>query len=343
MFKNILKIIVIVVATSLIVGGGVYFLMNNKLQKEVENLNNQTLSPIDTKQSVNKEDKRGNNLSDYSAGDVIDPDYHGADGPQDSMADWKTYILKNLSFNYAKNWTVIFTNKVTEQLNDLVLHVTKNSSEPYPDGLWLRTSNDRSGISSDYILSSNRTFSFNQSGDSYIKFILNNGVTIYAECNYSLEGISVLETCNKIVSTIKIRPQDQTSENNNNIYENKEFGIKFQYQEVNKYEKTDSGIEFDLTDFEGGQKYFYRFHVMKEGDIYVDGLPLSLENILNRELQGETEQFVVNGYEAVRFENLGMCDGPTIVIFGDEYVYEFNKTCGGFDELNEIIESIEFI
>ena len=123
----------------------------------------------------------------------------------DETANWKTYTYKDLSFKYPEDWTVVFDSEVWGQPNGFSLHVMKTGDGGFqPDELGLSTYNDRSDTPSDYILSTNRIFSLNQSGDSYIKFVTN-GTTIFAGCGYYSKGTATLDVCNKIVSTVETK------------------------------------------------------------------------------------------------------------------------------------------
>ena len=125
--------------------------------------------------------------------------------PKDETANWKTYTYKNLSFKYPEGWTVVFDSEISGQPNGFSLHITRTGDGGFqPDELILSTHNDRSGMPSDYILSTNRIFSLNQSGDGYIKFVTN-GTTIFAGCGYYSKGKATLDVCNKIISTIEIK------------------------------------------------------------------------------------------------------------------------------------------
>lgn len=119
-------------------------------------------------------------------------------------ATWKTYTYKNISFKYPQDWIVIFDSTVSGQPNGFSLHVNKKDEIGYqPDGLYISTHNDRSGTNDDYVLSTDKVFNLRKNGDSYIKFIRNTNITIYAGCAYRSRGQPTLDICNQILSTFK--------------------------------------------------------------------------------------------------------------------------------------------
>ena len=132
------------------------------------------------------------------------------------------------------------------------------------------------------------------------------------------------------------------------IYRNEEFKILFKHSAENLQE-TDKGIIFgELGNFESEERPYFQFRAMIKEKATIPSMPqgekLTLENVLNRENYGGLmEEFQINSYNAVRFENFGICDGPEILVFTDEFVYDFIKECGGFEELNKIVDSIIFL
>jgi len=38
-----------------------------------------------------------------------------------------------------------------------------------------------------------------------------------------------------------------------------------------------------------------------------------------------------------------MCDVPSVYVYGSVYVYQFRKSCIGFDELDRVVDSIKFL
>ena len=131
-------------------------------------------------------------------------------------------------------------------------------------------------------------------------------------------------------------------------YRNEEYKISFKHP-ANNLQIINTGIIFGkLGDFEGNKRPYFQFRATTREEATIpsmlQGEKLTLENVLNRENHGGLmEAFQVNGYNAVRFENLGICDGPEILIFTNELVYDFMKVCDGFSELNKIIDSVIFL
>lgn len=118
--------------------------------------------------------------------------------------DWATYSYKTLYFKYPTDFVVIFDSLVANQPNGFDLHVEKAfDGGMVPDGLYLSTSD----MESDNIrLDSDRKFIFDkENGQDRFKFTIN-GTTIYAGCSFHIDGQTTVDLCNKIISTLKIRP-----------------------------------------------------------------------------------------------------------------------------------------
>ena len=128
-----------------------------------------------------------------------------ADVRKAEMVNWKTYTYKNLSFKYPDNYIVIFDSEVSSQPNGFSLHVVRIGDGGFqPDELSVSTYNNRSDTPNDYVLNTDRTFSLNQNGNSYIKFVVKD-MTVYVGCGYYSKGKTTLDVCNKIVSTVTIK------------------------------------------------------------------------------------------------------------------------------------------
>ncbi len=120
--------------------------------------------------------------------------------PDSIGTNWKTYIYKNMSFQYPNDWIVIFDSEITGQPNGFSLHIQWQNETGYqPDGLYLTTNNLEA---SKYTLSPTKEFTLTDKGDNYISFDIN-GTPIYASCAFYSEKKATLNICNKILSTFK--------------------------------------------------------------------------------------------------------------------------------------------
>lgn len=122
------------------------------------------------------------------------------------------------------------------------------------------------------------------------------------------------------------------------LYLNEEYGIRF-YHENRNVEERENGIRFGkYFNAEGEQIPIFSFQALLKSESETTAeVKERLEG-----MGGILEEFAIQGRSALRFEDIGICDGPTINIYGPEYVYQFQKHCGGFEELDEIVETVEF-
>ena len=116
-----------------------------------------------------------------------------------TIEGWQNYTYKNMSLQYPPGWVVVFDSAIANQPNGFDLHVIpddqKNSLQP-SRGLWLST------YSAGNKAASGEQFTGNDEQQSLS--LNSNNTKLYVGCaNYTKEVINV-ETCNKILSTIKI-------------------------------------------------------------------------------------------------------------------------------------------